>query len=245
MLVIGGGPVGRGDRLLAGRGRPRRGRGRAQDASPARRPAATGSPPGPCTSSHEMGLAERLADFHRYDGLRACAHGIELELQLAGASGVPVLRLRRAPLATSTPWWPSTRSKSGAVLRQGTEAVAPLVARRPGRRSGGQGQGVGAHRGGAGPLRGDRRRRQLALRPRARHQPQPRLPAGHGHPRLLRQRHQRHAVDRERARRARPQRQLAARLRLDLPAGRRRRSTWASGCCRPSATSSPSTPPTS
>src|SRR5215831_11872759 len=28
----------------------------------------------------EMGLRERLADFHRYDGLRACAHGIELEL---------------------------------------------------------------------------------------------------------------------------------------------------------------------
>src|SRR3954471_19833085 len=29
----------------------------------------------------DMGLSSRLEDFHRYDGLRAVAHGIELELQ--------------------------------------------------------------------------------------------------------------------------------------------------------------------
>ena len=81
--------------------------------------------------------------------------------------------------------------KSGAVLRQGTEAVAPLVQRRPRHRRGREGQGVGPHVRAAGPLRRGRRRRQLALRPCARHQPQPVVPAGHGHPRLLRQRHQR------------------------------------------------------
>ena len=29
----------------------------------------------------EMGLADRLTDYHRYEGLRACAHGITLEMQ--------------------------------------------------------------------------------------------------------------------------------------------------------------------
>ena len=29
---------------------------------------------------HDMGLAEGLADFHRFDGLRSIAHGITLEL---------------------------------------------------------------------------------------------------------------------------------------------------------------------
>ena len=30
---------------------------------------------------HDMGLAEPLSAFHRYDGLRAVAHGITMELQ--------------------------------------------------------------------------------------------------------------------------------------------------------------------
>jgi menaquinone-9 beta-reductase len=75
---------------------------------------------------HEMGLAERLADFHRYDGLRACAHGIELELSWPAHPVFPShgYVVRRSDLDTMVA---EQAVKSGAVLRQGTEAVAPLV----------------------------------------------------------------------------------------------------------------------
>ena len=44
----------------------------------------------------DMGLADPLRDFHRYEGLRSIAHGITLELRLARAPRLPVLRIRRA-----------------------------------------------------------------------------------------------------------------------------------------------------
>jgi len=74
----------------------------------------------------EMGLTERLADFHRYDGLRACAHGIELELRWPEHPVFPShgYVVRRSDLDTIVA---EQAVKSGAVLRQGTEAVAPLV----------------------------------------------------------------------------------------------------------------------
>ena len=45
---------------------------------------------------HDMGLAERSADFHRFDGLRAIAHGITLELEWPEHPDLPVVRLRGA-----------------------------------------------------------------------------------------------------------------------------------------------------
>jgi geranylgeranyl reductase family protein len=74
----------------------------------------------------EMGLRERLADFHRYDGLRACAHGIELELNWPAHPVFPAhgYVVRRSDLDTMVA---EQAVKSGAVLRQGTEAVTPLL----------------------------------------------------------------------------------------------------------------------
>ena len=46
---------------------------------------------------HDMGLGERLADFHRFNGLRALAHGITLELEWPEHPVLPVVRVRRAP----------------------------------------------------------------------------------------------------------------------------------------------------
>jgi geranylgeranyl reductase family protein len=74
----------------------------------------------------QMGLTEQLADFHRYDGLRAVAHGITLELTwpehpLFPSHGYVV---RRRELDTMVA---EHAVKSGAQLRLGTEAVQPLV----------------------------------------------------------------------------------------------------------------------
>jgi menaquinone-9 beta-reductase len=74
----------------------------------------------------EMGLAEQLADHHRYDGLRAVAHGITLELRwpthpLFPSHGYVV---RRRELDTMVA---EHAVKSGATLRTGAEAVRPLL----------------------------------------------------------------------------------------------------------------------
>ncbi len=74
----------------------------------------------------DMGLTSRLEDFHRYDGLRAVAHGIELELQWPDHPVYPShgFVVRRCDLDTMVA---ENAVKSGAVLRQGTEAVRPLL----------------------------------------------------------------------------------------------------------------------
>ena len=64
---------------------------------PARRPAATGSRLGPCTSSRRWASATSSTRFHRYDGLRAMRPRHHARAEVAGASRVPVVRLRRAP----------------------------------------------------------------------------------------------------------------------------------------------------
>ena len=97
VLVIGGGPGRGGDRLLAGRGRPRR-RVRREEAVPPgedlrRRAHARGR----CTSSTRWAWPTGSTDFHRYDGLRAVAHGIDPRAEVAGAPDLPEPRLRRAP----------------------------------------------------------------------------------------------------------------------------------------------------
>jgi geranylgeranyl reductase family protein len=74
----------------------------------------------------DMGLAPRLDDFHRYDGLRAVAHGISLELRWPEHPVYPShgFVVRRCDLDTMVA---EHAVKAGAVLRQGTEAVAPVL----------------------------------------------------------------------------------------------------------------------
>jgi geranylgeranyl reductase family protein len=73
----------------------------------------------------EMGLADQLQAFHRFDGLRALAHGITLELPhpVFPSHGFVA---RRRDLDTLVA---EHAVKAGATLRQGTEAVAPIVER--------------------------------------------------------------------------------------------------------------------
>ena len=46
---------------------------------------------------NEMGLGDQLAQFHRYNGLRATGMGRQLELQWPAHPDLPATRLRRAP----------------------------------------------------------------------------------------------------------------------------------------------------
>lgn len=75
---------------------------------------------------NEMGLAERLADHHRYDGLRALAHGITLEMRWPEHPVFPSYGyvVRRRELDTMVA---EHAQKSGAVMRAGTEAIAPVL----------------------------------------------------------------------------------------------------------------------
>ena len=192
----------------------------------------------------EMGLGERLDDFHRYDGLRACAHGIELELHWPQHPVYPSLRLRGAPVRPghdggrargqvrvpccaraprrwrrcwSTGWWPGPWSRTrspGAPRRSG-----PATWSSP----------TGPTRASAGRWA----RRGTAATPRA-------WPSGATSPATSATR---------RGSRARSTCGTATATHCPATAGSSRwataRSTWASGCCRPSGTSSRSTPPTS
>jgi menaquinone-9 beta-reductase len=76
----------------------------------------------------DMGLAERLGEFHRYDGLRAVAHGISLELRWPEHPVFPShgFVVRRRALDTMVG---EHAAKAGATLLQGTEAVAPVLHR--------------------------------------------------------------------------------------------------------------------
>ena len=74
----------------------------------------------------DMGLGERLKQFHRYEGLRATAHGKELELQWPTHPTYPrhgyVVRRRELDAMVAF-----NAEKSGAVLLQGHEAVTPIM----------------------------------------------------------------------------------------------------------------------
>jgi geranylgeranyl reductase family protein len=75
---------------------------------------------------HDMGLADRLADFQRFDGLRSIGHGITLELGWPEHPDFPPFGyvVRRAELDEMV----ATQAvKAGATLWQGAEAVAPVV----------------------------------------------------------------------------------------------------------------------
>ncbi|MBA3283029.1 MAG: geranylgeranyl reductase family protein, partial [Acidimicrobiia bacterium] len=74
----------------------------------------------------DMGLYERLGDFHRFDGLRAVAHGITLELAWPDHPEFPdhgfVVRRRDLDQIVF-----DHAGAAGAELHQGTEAVVPIV----------------------------------------------------------------------------------------------------------------------
>jgi len=74
----------------------------------------------------EMGLAGRLSQYHRYDGLRAVAHHRSLELQWPEHPVFPShgYVVRRRELDTFVA---ENAVAAGADLRPGTEAVAPLL----------------------------------------------------------------------------------------------------------------------
>ena len=74
----------------------------------------------------DMGLGEQLKQFHRYEGLRATAHGKELELQWPTHQLYPrhgyVVRRRELDAMVAF-----NAEKSGATLLQGHEALEPLM----------------------------------------------------------------------------------------------------------------------
>ena len=74
----------------------------------------------------DMGLGEQLKQFHRYEGLRATAHGKELELQWPTHPLYPrhgyVVRRRELDAMVAF-----NAEKSGATLLQGHEALEPLM----------------------------------------------------------------------------------------------------------------------
>lgn len=75
-----------------------------------------------------MGLADTLARHHRYDGLRAVAHGITLEMSWPTHPVFPSYGyvIRRRDLDTMVA---ENAVKTGALLHQGTEAIQPLTER--------------------------------------------------------------------------------------------------------------------
>src|SRR5215210_596684 len=76
---------------------------------------------------HDMGLAERLEGFQRFDGLRSIAHGITLELAWPEHPEFPsfgyVVRRRELDEMVA-----DQAVKAGATVRYGAEAVGPVLA---------------------------------------------------------------------------------------------------------------------
>jgi geranylgeranyl reductase family protein len=75
---------------------------------------------------HDMGLADQLAEFQRFDGLRSIAHGITLELAWPDHPDFPSFGyvVRRAELDDMVA---NCAVKAGATLLPATEALEPLV----------------------------------------------------------------------------------------------------------------------
>jgi geranylgeranyl reductase family protein len=75
---------------------------------------------------HDMGLAEPLRDYQRFDGLRSIAHGVTLELAWPDHPEFPdygyVVRRRDLDELVA-----GQAVKAGATVWQAAEAVAPLV----------------------------------------------------------------------------------------------------------------------
>ncbi len=75
---------------------------------------------------HDMGLADHLAEFQRFDGLRSIAHGITLELPWPEHPDFPPYGyvVRRSELDDMVA---QRAVKAGATLWSATEAIEPLV----------------------------------------------------------------------------------------------------------------------
>ncbi|MHB1091160.1 MAG: NAD(P)/FAD-dependent oxidoreductase, partial [Ilumatobacteraceae bacterium] len=75
---------------------------------------------------NDMGLSDRLAEFHRYEGLRATAHGKELELHWPSHPIYPqhgyVVRRRDLDAMVVL-----NAQHAGATLLQGHEALSPIL----------------------------------------------------------------------------------------------------------------------
>jgi geranylgeranyl reductase family protein len=74
----------------------------------------------------DMGLSGPLSEFHRYDGLRSIAHGVTMELQWPAHPDFPdhgyVVRRRDLDEMVA-----KRAVEAGATLRQGAEAVEPVL----------------------------------------------------------------------------------------------------------------------
>jgi geranylgeranyl reductase family protein len=75
---------------------------------------------------HDMGLADRLAEFQRFDGLRSIAHGITLELAWPDHPDFPPYGyvVRRSELDDMVA---QCAVKAGATLYSASEATGPLI----------------------------------------------------------------------------------------------------------------------
>ena len=108
VLVVGAGPAGRGRRVLA-----RRAGHRVlvveKKRFPREKTCGDGLTPRAVRQLHDMGLAEPLEQFQRFDGLRSIAHGVTLELRVARASRTSRRTDTWCGAATSTRWWPTGR----------------------------------------------------------------------------------------------------------------------------------------
>jgi geranylgeranyl reductase family protein len=77
---------------------------------------------------HDMGLADPLSEFHRFDGLRSIAHGVTLELAWPEHPDFPGYGyvVRRSELDQMVA---EAAVKAGATLWPATEAIAPVLER--------------------------------------------------------------------------------------------------------------------
>jgi menaquinone-9 beta-reductase len=77
---------------------------------------------------HDMGLADPLSEFHRFDGLRSIAHGVTLELAWPDHPDFPGYGyvVRRSELDQMVA---ERAVKAGATLWPASEALAPVVER--------------------------------------------------------------------------------------------------------------------
>jgi geranylgeranyl reductase family protein len=125
VLIVGAGPAGASAAAwLAGAGR----RVLVVDRKrfPREKTCGDGLTPRAVRQLHDLGLADELAGYQRYDGLRAIAHDVTLELEWPAHPEFPPYGyvVRRRDLDEMVA---GRAVKAGAELRMATDATAPLV----------------------------------------------------------------------------------------------------------------------